>query len=134
MNYLLDTNALTGTALRDEAYRTQVFVIRDVADEFGTTKTKADQLSRSNVQIRELEAKHFEGLKHLMDTYGGNTKLMNLLTNEGKGDVLMLAYVVTERDRSESLFPETFTIVSEDKELIRVAKELGIATLPRLES
>ncbi len=132
MHYLLDTNTLTATALRDQKYRNQVFVIRDVADEFGTSPAKAALLSRSNVQVRELEARHFEVLKQLMDTYGSNAKLISLLVNEGKADVLILAYAVAERDRRDTLLPEIFTIVSEDKELVRVAKELGIPTSSRL--
>lgn len=132
MSFLLDTNAVTGIALRGEKYRGQLFVIRDVADEFGTSKPKADQLRRSNVQIRELEPIHFTVLKELMHTYAGNTKLIDLLTNEGKADVLMLAFAIAERDRLGTLFPETFTIVSQDKELVRVAREFGIPTLPRL--
>ena len=132
MSYLLDTHALTGTVLHGAKYRNQVFVIRDVADEFGTSKAKADSLARSNVQTRELQSIHYEALKTLLKTYGGNTKLINLLTNEGKGDVLMLAFAIAERARPGTLIPEICTIVSKDKELVRIAKALGIPTMTQL--
>lgn len=132
MRYLLDTHSLTAAALRDKKYQGKVFVIRDVADEFGTSPQKANLLARSNVQILELELRHFEVLKQILVKHGGNTGLISLLNNEGKGDVLMLAFAVAERNRTDVLFPEVYTIVSEDKELIRVAIDEGIPTMTRL--
>jgi rRNA-processing protein FCF1 len=75
---------------------------------------------------------HIVKMKEVMATHGDNLKLIRLYTSEGVGDIAMLAYVLAERDTPNKLFSESYTLVTQDKELCTVAKSYGIPCLADL--
>jgi hypothetical protein len=112
--------------------RTDLFVIDEVADEYAFVKSEISKITSSGISIVYITKKHLDKLAEIMVTHGSNLKLIRLCTGKGSADVLMLAYIVSERDHPESLFTEEYTLVTRDKELTAVAKSYNIKTVTSL--
>ena len=101
-------------------------------DEYAFSDAEARKVIRAGIKILGLEKKHLEKMKEIMTTQGDNFKLIRLYTSEGIGDVAMLAYILAEKNTTDTLFPETYTMVTQDKELCRIARIYGIDCLETL--
>jgi len=134
MRYLLDTNSLSKDVLDLASRRADCFVIRDVLDELPAAEDEQRRMRAAKVTILEVAPKHLIKLAEVMQKYGDNLKLVRLYTGEGTADVIMLAYVLADREtRNEKLFYEDWTLVTDDVELRRVSAENGITSVSRSE-
>lgn len=132
MRYLLDTNSLSKDILGIASNRSDFFVIRDVLDELSMTEDEQRKLRAAKVNIVEVAPPHLMKLVEVMRKYGDNLKLVRLYTGEGTADVMMLAYVLADREtKHERLFYDDWTIVTDDAELRRVSSEYGVTSISR---
>lgn len=122
MRYLLDTHTLTNQTMSGPSKRNDLFVIDEVADEYAFVKSEISKITNAGISIIYLTKKHIAKLTEIMATHGSNLKLIRLCTGKGAADVLMLAYILSERDDPETLFNDEYTLVTKDKELTNVAK------------
>jgi len=132
MRYLLDTHTLTNQLMRSPQKRSDLFVIDEVADEYAFVKSEILKITSAGISVIDITKKHLEKLKEIMATHGSNLKLIRLCTGKGSADVLMLSYIISERDCPESLFTDEYTLVTRDKELTSIAKLYNIKTLTNL--
>jgi len=112
--------------------RSDLFVIDEVADEYAFIESEISKITSAGISIIDITKKHLDKLAEIMVTHGSNLKLIRLCTDKGSADVLMLAYIVSERDHPGSLFTEEYTLVTKDKELTAVAKSYNIKTVTSL--
>ena len=129
MPYLLDTNSLSNPLLRQAPQHDDWFVLREVYEEFATTNEREQQINRSGINVLQPKGKHFRYLSSVLTEHGDNLNLISLLSNEGKADVLMIAFALAEREMPDTLFPQLYTIVTKDEELIRIAELYGFTCL-----
>lgn len=129
MNYLIDTNSLSNRILSKASELNSLYILQDLLDEEVVSVVQKRRLRRSGIKIVDLDKKHFEKLVTVLNTHGDNLKLIRIYTREGTADVLMISYVLSERERKNTLFPKEWTIVTSDSELIKVAKEYGITCI-----
>lgn len=132
MKYLLDKNILTNNLMENSDKRDDLCVIQEVLDEAGITGSDIVKVRKAGIQVLKVEKKHLEKLIELMSVHGNNLKLINLYTGKGTADVVMIAYVLSERDNPRTLFVEEYTIVTRDKELIAIAGAYGINCISNL--
>jgi hypothetical protein len=132
MRYLLDTHSLTNRLINRSSKRADLFVIDEVADEYAFVESEISKITSAGISIVSITKKHLDKLKEIMETHGSNLKLIRLCTGKGSADVLMLAYLVSERDHPESLFTEEYTLVTRDKELTAVAKSYKLKVITSL--
>ena len=99
---------------------------------YAYTDAEARSVTRAGIKVLTLGKKHVERMQEIMSKHGGNLKLIRLYTSEGTGDIAMLAYILAERDTPDTLFPETYTLVTQDAELRAVAESYGIPCVPSL--
>lgn len=132
MKFLLDKNILSNKLQRNETNRKDLYVIQDVVDEFELSTFEAAKLKSSGVNILNVSKKHLEKLKDVLTHHGDNLKLINLYRCKGGADVVMLAYVLAEMEQTDCLFPEEYTIVTKDTEVISVAKSYAIPCISEL--
>lgn len=129
MRYLLDTHTLTNQIMSRPSKRNDLFVIDEVADEYAFVKSEISKITNAGISIIYLTKKHLAKLTEIMTIHGSNLKLIRLYTGKGSADVLMLAYILSERDNPDTLFTEDYTLVTKDKELESVAKSYGIKVI-----
>ncbi len=132
MRYLIDNNTLSDSLLKKSIGREDVFVLDDVVDEYVFSPEDVLKIKSVGIKILEVNKKHLEMAIKILEDHGDNLKLIRLYTNEGRGDIMMLAYILAEREKPETLFTEEYTLVTRDKELTRVAKIYGIRCLEKL--
>lgn len=132
MRYLLDNHSLSNKIMSHSSKRTDLYVLNEIVDEYAYTPAEAQKVARAGIQILSIEKKHLEKMKEIMQTHGGNLKLIRLYTSKGTGDVAMLAYVIAEKEMPETLFYEPYTLVTQDKELRLIAESYGIPCLATL--
>ena len=132
MRYLIDNNTLSNTLLSRSLGRNDVFVLEEVVDEYVYLPEEVNKIKSAGIQILKLSKKHLEESIKILSDHGNNYKLIRLYTNKGCGDVMMLAYVLAERDKPNSLFTEEYTLVTCDKELTKIARMYGIKSVSRL--
>ncbi len=132
MKYMLDKNALTNDLMENIERRDDLCITQDVLEESGLSDAEITKMKRSGVQILQIAKKHLEKLGVVMSAHGGNLKLINLFTGKGTADVVMIAYVLAEREIPGTLFTEEYTIVTNDKELISVATIYVINCTPQI--
>jgi hypothetical protein len=132
MRHLLDTHSLSNKLMDSSTKRDDLYVLEDVMDEYAFSNTEAQKVTRAGIKILGLEKKHLEKMKEIMAAHGDNLKLIRLYTSKGVGDVAMLAYILAEKATTDTLFPETYTIVTQDKELCRIAATYSVACLETL--
>lgn len=128
MKYLLDTHSLSNSLLEKAQTRNDLFVLREVADESAFSKQEVQRITSAGISIIDISKKHLEKLKDVLVAQGDNLKLIRLYTNEGTADIMMLAYIIAEKEAPETLFNvnDDYAIVTQDKELISIAKGFGI--------
>lgn len=126
MKYVLDNNIFPNNPLDKILKRHDVAVIEDVLDEARYTKQEIATIQKQGVTILKPTKKHFIKLKEVMATHGSNYKLINLYLGTGAADVMMIAYILAERDYTQVLFPEEYIIVTKDAELTTIASSYGI--------
>jgi hypothetical protein len=134
MKYILDKNILTNDLIDNIHKRYDLCVTQDVLDEGGFTKQEITKIRNAGVQILKVYKLHFEKLKEVLVKHGDNLKLINLYLGVGTADVMMIAFILAERDNAASLFPEKYTIVTKDSELTSVANSYGITCVKALPS
>lgn len=132
MRYLLDTHILSASLMSGASTRKDLFILQEVADELAYSKEDTARLQRSGIKILEITDRHIKKLKEVLVDHGSNFNLIRLYTGEGTADVVMLAYILCERDTPATLFPEECTLVTKDKELISVARSYGIACISKI--
>lgn len=126
MKYVLDNNIFPNNPFDKILKRHDVAVIEDVLDEARYTKQEIAIIQKQGVTILKPTKKHFIKLKEVMATHGDNYKLINLYLGTGAADVMMIAYILAERDYTQVLFPEEYIIVTKDTELTTIASSYGI--------
>lgn len=129
MKYLLDKNVLTNDLIENIDRRDDLCVTQDVLEEAGLTDKEIAKITSVRIQILKVVKKHLEKLIEVMTTHGNNLKLINLYTGKGTADVVMIAYILSERDNPDTLFREEYSIVTKDKELIAIAETYGIVCI-----
>lgn len=132
MRYLLDTHTLTNQILSRSSKRNDLFVIDEVADEYAFVKSEISKITSAGISIIYLTKKHLAKLTEIMVAHGSNLKLIRLCTGKGSADVLMLAYILSERDNPDTLFTEEYTLVTKDKELTNIAKGYKIKVVTQI--
>ncbi len=132
MRYLIDNNTLSNALLSRSLGRKDVFVVSEIVDEYAYIPEEVVKIKSFGINILEVGKKHLETAAKILNDHADNLKLIRLYTNKGCGDVMMLAYIVAEKEKPESLFTEEYTLVTRDKELISVAKIYGIKSVERL--
>lgn len=126
MRYLLDTHMLSNNLLVRAIKRNDLFILREIAEEYAFSDEEVKKITWAGIQIVDIGKKHLERLKVVLVDHGDNFNLIHLYTNEGGGDILMISYILSEKERPETLFVEEYTLVTKDKELISVASSYGI--------
>jgi len=132
MKYLLDKNILSNELAENISNRDDLCVTEDVLDEAFFTQSEIKKIVSAGVKVLKVSKKHLEKLKEVLIRHGDNLKLINLYSGKGTADVIMIAFVLCEKNNAETLFPEDYTIVTRDKELISVANSYGISCIPEL--
>jgi len=132
MKYLLDKNILSNDLTANISNRDDLCVTQDVLDEAFFTESEIKRIVAAGIKVLKISKKHLEKLKEVLSDHGDNLKLINLYSGKGTADVVMIAYILCEKNNSETLFPEDYTIVTKDKELISVAGLYGISCIPCL--
>ena len=134
MKYFLDTNSITNSTIDEAKTRNDIYLIQDVLDEFSNSNAEVMRIKRAGIKVVELSVRHLEKMKDILSTHGTDFKLIDLFLNEGKADVAMLAYIVSEKENPSNLFSinEEYAIVTRDGGLTRVAESYGIRCLQSL--
>ncbi len=127
MKYLLDTNSLNLTTLRQGPRRNDLCTIQEVVDEHTAYGEKPSFIDDVGIEILTVKTKHLEVLKQIMADEGGNLRLVRLFTAEGAADALILAYVLAEREIRDTLFAEEYVVVTNDNALTTAAAKYGIS-------
>jgi len=132
MKYILDKNVLTNNLAENIEKRDDLCITQDVLEESGFSDQEVAKIRKAGVQILNVAKKHLEKLSQIMTVHGSNLKLINLFSGKGTADVVMIAYILAEREKPESLFTEEYTIVTNDKELISVTSKYNIQCVPQI--
>ncbi len=112
--------------------RDDLCVLQDVLDEGAFSETEITTIKNAGVEVKKVRKKHLEKLKDVLTSHGSNFKILDLYTGKGTADVVMIAFILAERDNPESLFDDEYTIATNDKELISIAKSYGINSVSSL--
>lgn len=120
--YIVDTNMLFASLNELGTNRTDLFIIDDTQDEFAPFSGRMERLQKAGIQLLPLKKIHYEKLKGVLKEHGANTKLIRLYSNTGTVDVLLIAYILGEKATSSNLFNEEILLITNDKELIKVAE------------
>ena len=132
MKYLLDTHSLSNRLMSHSIRRTDLYILNEIMDEYAYSLSEAQKVTRAGIQILSIEKKHIIKMKEIMEAHGSNLKLIRLYTSEGTGDIALLAYALAEKEPTETLYPEIYTLVTKDNELRLVAESYGIPCLDTL--
>jgi len=132
MKYLLDTNTLISKLSETTKGRNNLCVIHDVAREYEFPRKAKGLIQRSGIDVIELSRKHYAKLTTVLSVHADNLGLINLYEGTGAADVMMLAFVLSERDNPAGLFPVSYTLVTKDKELTKIAQLYSISCTQNL--
>lgn len=124
MKYLLDTNSLNKRLIKQAETRKDIYIIQDVEDEHTSYGSNPSHIR--SVGILYPGVKHLKRLQQLLKTEGDNFDLIRLYTGEGTADVMLLAYILAEHETPDTLFPDTYSIITQDAGLIKTAAKYGI--------
>lgn len=130
-NFLIDNDSLTNEVV-SSALEKNIFVLRDTVDEYASTRAEILKIENSGIKILEMDYIHFQRLIILLKKHGTNKNLIRLFSNKGKADVLILAYILAERDDSGKLFPDNYILITKDRELTKIAENYEISCLKEL--
>ena len=129
MKYMLDKNIFTRKYRDNEDRRVDLCITQDILDESGFTREDIKKIKESGLRVLYFSKIHYEKLKEVLEETGGNINLLNLFLGEGTADIMMIAYILAEKENDNSWFPEEYTIVTNDAGLTEVAASYGISTL-----
>jgi hypothetical protein len=132
IKYILDKNILSNKLIENAERRDDLCITFDVLDEGGFSKKEILEIKKSGINLLSISKKHLDKLTEVMSLHGGNLKLINLHTGKGTADVVMIAYILAELEKPETLFSGEFIIVTKDQELISVAESYGIKCIPNV--
>lgn len=128
--YLVDNNALS--RLTPAQRRSDFFC--------DNCQLTADVLHEARGYVEpELEAREVQitpqVLNRLIEVMAegepGDTSLVDLYANKGAADPVMIAFVLEARDsENDTLLPDTWVIVTDDKAVAATASRLGLEALP----
>lgn len=135
MNYLLDTNVISGLPVsvmeQFTKLRGSLFVTTEVKEELEGAQSRLNLLNQTEVQELEISAGILQKVADLMKQVGKEFGLINLFENKGGADIVMISHVLYENLRSDTLFKEAWTIVTNDKPLTIIARKYGIVVTSR---
>ena len=135
MNYLLDTNLISGlptnTVKQFIKLRGSLYVVTEVREELEGALSRLALLDQTEVQELEISAGILQKVADLMRQVGNDFSLISLFENKGGADVVMISHVLYEMRRSDTLFKEEWTIVTNDGPLTIVARRYGIRVISR---
>lgn len=135
MNYLLDTNVISGlpasTVEQFTKLRGSLFVVTEVKEELEGAQSRLNLINQTEVQELEISAGILQKVADLMRQVGKEFSLINLFENKGGADVVMIAHVLYENLRSDTLFKEEWTIITNDGPLTTIARKYGIRVISR---
>jgi len=126
MKYLIDTNSLSENLIKRLSKSKGIFIIQDVLDEYSYSKEDEKKILETEIKVVHLDKKHYEWAVKILEKHGDNLSLIRLFTNKGKADILILAYILAEREDPEKLFVDEYTIITKDGPLKDAANEYGI--------
>lgn len=133
MKYLLDRNILSNKLTENVQRKYELCITHDVVEESSFTKQEITKIQELGILILKPSGQHFEKLKEVMTTHGGNTSLIDLYSGKGAADVMMIAYILAEQEKDKSLFPEEYIIVTKDAELTTVAASYKITCVNEID-
>lgn len=107
-------------------------ITEDTFDECKDYPERINQIKLKGIEILNIEKKHLEKLKDILNFHGSNLKLIRLYSGEGKADVGILAYILAERDNPATLFPEEYILITNDTTLSDIAKGYNIKCISNL--
>lgn len=134
MKYLLDTNILFTNITGKISKRSDLCITEDVAEECTSSPERVSKIKILGIEVLETKKKHLEKLKDVLAKHGDNMDLIRLYSGKGKADVMMLAYILAEKEKQETLFQEEYILVTRDKPLTTIAQEYGIKCIENLPS
>jgi len=80
-----------------DEYRENLYVIDQVIDELKSSGNIIDKIRKLRIKELEINADHIEMLPEVLKLVGNNFNLINISKNEGSADILMIAYVLSEK-------------------------------------
>jgi hypothetical protein len=125
-HYLIDANMIFSKLDSLGTNRKDILVLDDIKDEIAPSEERIIKLEKAGVRFVYPAKIHFEKLKLVLAEHGDNKELIRLYTNEGVGDVLLIAYALAEREGQRGLFPLEYIIISNDKAVLEVASKYNI--------
>lgn len=132
MRYLIDNNTLSNTVLTRSKTYSNVFTIEEVVEEYAFMPEDANKIRSAGIQVLSVGRKHIKTAKQILEKYGDDLNLIRLYTNKGQADIMLLAYILAEKNNPETLFTEEYTLVTKDKELTKVSESYGIKCIEEL--
>lgn len=124
--YLVDTNLL---AKLSPAQRSSEFMKQNCRIP-SEVLWEAQRLHDHDVLARltyETTTEVLDSLRKVMATVRVEEKLVDLYSNKGNGDALLLAVAITEKQHAdEELFGDVWVIATDDEGLIRKAEEFSV--------
>lgn len=131
MKYLLDTNILFSQIDGKTTKHSDLYITEDVAEECISSPERLAQIKVVGITTLEIKKKHLEKLKEVLKDHAHNLGLIRLYSGKGKADVTMLAYILAEREKPQTLFymDDDYALVSKDKILTEIAQSYGINCL-----
>jgi hypothetical protein len=133
-HYLIDANMIFSKLDSLGSNRKDILVLDDIKVEIAPSEERIVKLEKAGVRFICLNKKHYEKLKLVLAEHGENTDLIRLYTNEGVGDVLLIAYALAERENQHSLIEFEYLLVTNDKAVIDVAEKYNIECLHEIPS
>src|SRR5258708_22174315 len=98
MKIPLDTNNVIAQNNNKTSKRSDFFIVQDVEDEWVNLSERASVIKNAGIEILEINAKHLKKLQEVLTLHGNNFDLIGLYTGEGTADVIMLAYILAEKE------------------------------------
>jgi hypothetical protein len=126
MRYLLDKNILSNRLLSNDDKRTDLYVLKDVVEEFTFSSIEEARIKSNGISVVNVTKKHLEKLKEVLFKHGENLKLINLYKAKGGADIMMLAFILAEKEKPDTLFREDYTLITNDTQLILAAESYNI--------
>ncbi len=128
MKYLLDTNSVPRSLLQRPKLKNLCFMLREVIEEWPGLLANLDNLEIEGLRLIETDINLLISLQEVMKEHGDNLGLIDLYSNLGTGDILILAFLNNEH-RVKGMFDLDWTLVTDDLALTKAAKDYGFKTI-----
>lgn len=125
MSYILDSNSLFSLP-HNLRHRDDLYIVVEVNEEFASNETRRNNIRKFGIKVLQSKLKHYKMLKEVMTLHGSNQDLISLRKNKGLADVVIIAYILAERDSPDTLFPINYDLVTKDVALTDIATSYGI--------